>query len=126
MLFFRHRLAVLPAMLSICATKLTSSFTIAQNNLRPSLFSRLQAPRQGRCAAMLFFRHRLAVLPAMPAAGDAFEDMLARELAADGDGAAGPSALAAGAAAAVLGNSYVEDLSKLGIGEVSVVASPLM
>ena len=30
---------------------------------------------------MLFFRHQLAVLPAMPAAGDAFEDMLARELA---------------------------------------------
>ena len=67
---------------------------------------------------MLFFRHRLAVLPAMPATGDAFEDMLARELAANGDVAAGPSELTAGPAAAVLGNSYVEDLSKLGIGEV--------
>jgi len=78
----------------------------------------MQAPLQGRCAAMLFFKHRLAVLPAMPAAGDAFEDMLARELAADSSAAAGPSSLKAGAAAAVLGNSYVEDLSKLGIGEV--------
>ena len=75
---------------------------------------------------MLFFKHQLAVLPAMPAAGDAFEDMLARELVAGGD-ANGPSASKAGAAAVVLGNSYVEDLSKLGIGEVRSVAaaSPL-
>ena len=75
---------------------------------------------------MLFFKHQLAVLPAMPAAGDAFEDMLARELVGDGiDGMTpgnGPSAKG-GAAAVALGNSYVEDLSKLGIGEVLLCAA---
>lgn len=70
---------------------------------------------------MLFFKHQLAVLPAMPASGDAFEDMLARELVADGvDGVRPENGTSAtgGAAAVALGNSYVEDLSKLGIAEV--------
>ena len=70
---------------------------------------------------MLFFKHQLAVLPAMPAAGDAFEDMLARELVADGGVGARPGdgpSQKAGRIAVALGNSYVEDLSKLGIGEV--------
>ena len=85
------------------------------------------APLQGRCAAMLFFKHQLAVLPAMPASGDAFEDILVRELVTDGANGARPGddgepSADAGPAVA-LGNSYVEDLSKLGIGEVLFCAA---
>ena len=76
------------------------------------------ALRQGRCAVMVFLKHQLAVLPAMAAVGDAFEEMLigaapAENGAADARGTDGTLE-----AAASLGNSYVEDLSKLGVRDV--------
>ena len=74
---------------------------------------------------MVFFKHQLAVLPAMAAAGDAFEEMLIGATTV-GNGAAGGGLGTddAAEAAASLGNSYVEDLSKLGIRDVRGTPSP--
>ena len=73
------------------------------------LGARLLPPTlQGRCAAVLFFGHLLAVLPAAGADAPGFLD--------DGDSTAGDSP--AGDAAS-LANSYVVDLSAQGIREVS-------
>ena len=84
------------------------------------------APVQGRCAAVLMFRHQLAVLPAM-AAGDPLGEGL-DELLDDSDVTnlvdsrqRGGAGRAGGAAAASLGNSYVLNLGTLGIREVSIV-----
>ncbi len=74
---------------------------------------------------MIFFKHQLAVLPAMAAAGDAFEEMLiGATVAENGDASATAERKAQGAseATAALGNSYVEDLSKLGIRDVRIPA----
>lgn len=115
---------------------------VATPSLRTCLSPR--ADPLGRCGAVLFFRHQLAVLPAVES------DLLALGLTADGqeeallgllgvDGAptpGGPSAGAAqggtagaaaggaaaagpaAAAAAAVGNSYVDNLGKAGIKEV--------
>ena len=68
-----------------------------------------QAP-QGRCAAVLFYGHQLAVLPAAGADAPDFADEL--ELL-DGGGSAG-----AGNGVAAVANSFVVDLSAQGIREV--------
>ena len=69
---------------------------------------------------MIFFKHQLAVLPAMAAAGDAFEEMFIGATAAENGTVGGRGTDVAPEAAATLGNSYVEDLSKLGIRDVRV------
>lgn len=67
----------------------------------------------GRCAAVLMFRHQLGVLPAMEsdaaALGFALDDLY-------GGGSSGGGAAAT--ATATVGNSYVDNLSKMGIREV--------
>ena len=82
---------------------------------------------QGRCAAVLMFRHQLAVLPAMAAGaslGEGLDELLAdnhEASASEGRRGAAPeraAAAAAGPAAASLGNSYVINLGALGIREV--------
>jgi hypothetical protein len=60
---------------------------------------------QGRCAAVLMFRHQLAILPAMGL--DADELVLEEQAAAEGV-----------TTAATVGNSYVINLAKMGIKEV--------
>ena len=77
---------------------------------------------------MVFFKHQLAVLPAMAADGDAFEEMLiGTDFAVNGHAgaAAGRGTEGASEAAATLGNSYVEDLSKLGIRDVRGTGHPV-
>ena len=66
---------------------------------------------QGRCAAVLFYGHQLAVLPAAGADAPDFADDL--ELL---DGGAGGSG--AGDSVAAVANSFVVDLSAQGIREV--------
>lgn len=59
---------------------------------------------QGRCAAVIMFRHQMAVLPAMESE-EAIFGML-------------PEDEEAGAAHGAIGNSYVDNLAKVGIREV--------
>jgi cleavage and polyadenylation specificity factor subunit 1 len=74
------------------------------------------ADPRGRCAAVLAFRHQLAVLPAMAPSEEAAAE--ADALALYG-GAAGTGAAAAAAAApATVGNSYVDNLSAAGVRDV--------
>lgn len=72
---------------------------------------------QGRCAAVLFYGHQLAVLPAVgsdaPDLGD--DDLFSG--GGTGGGGDGNGGVGAGVAAAVA-NSYVVDLSAQGIREV--------
>ncbi len=77
------------------------------------LFCRLQ----GRCAAVLFYGHQLAVLPAVGSdAPDLGDDDLCSG-GGTGGGGDGNGGAGAGVAAAVA-NSYVVDLSAQGIREV--------
>ena len=62
---------------------------------------------EGRCAALLLYRHQLAVLPAVAS------EAAALGMAPGDEGGGAP-------AAAALGNSYVDDLGRAGIKEVSV------
>ena len=63
----------------------------------------------GRCAALLMLRHQLGVLPSM-------ESEAAALGVEGGEGGEGSE----GGGAATVGNSYVDNLGKLGIKEVSV------
>jgi hypothetical protein len=63
---------------------------------------------QGRCAAVLFYGHQLAVLPAAGADAPDFADELEAGVKSDGS-------------AAAVANSYVVDLSAQGIREVRCV-----
>ena len=77
---------------------------------------------QGRCAAVLMFHTQLALLPAMETEGLELDLMMDDPY---GEGVEGPGGAPAELVSATVGNSYVVNLTKMGIKQVSTCLSPV-